>query len=282
MPSRNVYALLKDYVLTHDLEPTSEKYYRTTVRVFCGWLGQQKTRARFTPKLVSEFLHAKQLDGCSSHYRKSLRSGLRALLNHDLQHEPIRTVKLDPLSPEAWVDEEVAQLVAAVALAVMPNRKTPEAIERRWFWRTIIPMAWHSGLERMDLVNRFRREQVPLDGVIRVRRHKTKNLVVARLPETLRLEIHARQPGPVWPFEPSEEFFRRQFGKIVAKAGLVGTFKKLRKSSGTAAEILRPGRGHEHLANSRKIFEAHYLPIGTIPFDPFSIPELPSVGFAGS
>lgn len=38
-----------------------------------------------------------------------------------------------------------------------------------------------------------------------------------------------------------------------------GSIGKLRHSSGTAAEIIHPGHGHEHLGNTRDVFERHYL-----------------------
>lgn len=48
------------------------------------------------------------------------------------------------------------------------------------------------------------------------------------------------------------------FGRIVARAGLFGTFKRLRKSSGSLVEAAAPGMGHKHLGNTRAIFEKHY------------------------
>lgn len=42
-------------------------------------------------------------------------------------------------------------------------------------------------------------------------------------------------------------------------AGLSGSIGRLRHSSGTAFEISHPQRGHEHLGNTRKVFEGHYL-----------------------
>lgn len=60
---------------------------------------------------------------------------------------------------------------------------------------------------------------------------------------------------------------------VVAAAGLVGTFKTLRKTSGTQAEILT-GRGHEHLANTRGIFEKHYLDRRRVHREPVRLPRI--------
>ena len=69
-----------------------------------------------------------------------------------------------------------------------------------------------------------------------------------------------------------------EFSRIVAKAGLDGSFKKLRKSSGTRAEQLEPGRGHIHLGNSRKVFEQHYLGNDPAKIQPIRLPSLEKFG----
>ncbi|MEX0677783.1 MAG: hypothetical protein WD063_11950 [Pirellulales bacterium] len=79
--------------------------------------------------------------------------------------------------------------------------------------------------------------------------------------------------GPVFPTLWSNEQFRKDFRHVVHAAGLSGTFKKLRKSRGTEAELLT-GRGHEHLANSRKEFEVHYLDRTRVHREPIRLPPL--------
>jgi hypothetical protein len=71
-----------------------------------------------------------------------------------------------------------------------------------------------------------------------------------------------------------EEHFRVEFAKIVKAAGLVGTFKKLRKSSGSRAEQLNAGSGHVHLGNSRRVFEQHYLGSDAIDVQPVRLPQI--------
>lgn len=278
MPAQHIKELLQDYLLARDLEETTEQYYRRVVSVYWKWQQKAAPRADFAPEIVSKFLQDKQREGKSSHYRKSLRNALRALLNHAGQTGPIRTVRLDALHPNAWDAAEVARLVASIDKAIFAKSIAPVAVDRRWFWRTIIPMAWYTGLERMDLCNRFENKSIAPNGIIVTERHKTGKRVVSLIPEDFAAELRKRPPGPLWNFNRSIEYFRKEFKLIVGAAGLTGTFKKLRKSSGTAAEMLHPGRGHEHLANSRAIFEKHYLAVDAIPANPLSPPKLPQTG----
>ena len=88
-------------------------------------------------------------------------------------------------------------------------------------------------------------------------RQKTGRPVIVAVPADLLRRLP--ESGPCWPRRFSREYFRRTFRKIVARAGLRGTFKKLRKSSGTSVESLHPGCGHIHLGNTRRVFELHYL-----------------------
>lgn len=278
MPAQNVRHLLSDYLFQHDLKPTTEKYYRRIVSTFCTWAGCVVSRAKFKPQLVSEFLRYKQEEGLSSYYRKSLRSGLRALLNHNGQTGSLRSVSLDPLEPESWSEGEVVMLVSSVDKAIMPNRRDPKAQHRRWFWKKVIPMAYYTGLERIDLADNFSNDKISPNGLVITARHKTGKRVIAQLPMSLTTELLKRPPGPLFEYKLSEEMFRREFESIVAIAGLEGTFKKVRKTTGTVSEIKNPGRGHELLANSRAIFDKHYLDKKKMPIRPLSPSELPLTG----
>jgi integrase len=143
-----------------------------------------------------------------------------------------------------------------------------------FFWKTIIPAAWYTGLSFCDLL-RVERSNILPGGVLVIERSKTKKRVVVWLPPELTRQLHQRFPGRLWVLTTSQEYFRRQFKKIAAAAGLTGSFKKLRKSSGTAIEILHPGRGHEHLGNTRQVFEQHYLSVAAMPLKPLKPPTIP-------
>lgn len=257
----SINRLLETYLLENDLEPTTEAWYRRIVRVFCEWYGGDVPADALTPETLSRFLRDKR-DGHSSHYCKSLRSGLLAVLREVVDGRKVRTVRLAKLHPHTWSHPEVLTLVHAAR--VLPARK-------RDFYKRICLVAWHTGLSQNDLY-RIERRDFDEGGTLIFDRHKTGETVVAWVPPELLDGLPAT--GPLFPKRWSDEQFRKDFKRMVKAAGLAGTFKTLRKSSGTAAEQLTPGRGHEHLANSRRIFETHYLDRKRVHREPIRLPGL--------
>ncbi len=266
------HRVLADYLLYNDLADSTAHYYRRVVSVYSGWLLNNQEKPGFTPESVSLFLRDMQTNGASPYYVKSLRNGLRALLNFSGQRDRVRTVKIVPLELEAWSAIDVALLVQAAPAVIMPNCRSSQARDRRWYWRTIIPAAWYTGLSQGDLF-RLTRDCIGNDGRTVMRRSRTNKVATVWLPPGIIAEIGNRD-GAFWRPRTSQEYFRREFDRIVKAACLSGTFKKLRKSSGTAVEVAYPGRGHEHLANTRKVFEAHYLARNAMQIEPMRPPML--------
>lgn len=300
--------LVDSYCLKNDLKASTEEYYRRIASVYNRWWqeklasgegvscprqsaiktaslpagqsqpdtfppdGQSSTpfASSFTPDTLSQFLSDQQRLGKSSHYRKSLRGGLRALLRHaderfaDCRVRPVRT---DTIEPEAWTAEEVGQLVAAVEQVFHGKPTSPADCH---YWRTIILVAYYTGASQIDIhhlcVRNFRK-----DGLVRYTRSKTGKQVITAVPVSFLADLPTG--NPLWPLKTSVETFRIDFARIVKKAGLVGTFKKLRKSSGTSVDDLHPGRGHEHLGNTRRVFEMHYRAASLIDAKPI-LPRL--------
>ena len=239
IPQRTVYDVLSEYLLTHDLHGDSPGFYRRIVSVLCGWYGGVVPADDFTATLVNRLLLAKQEAGRSSYYRRSLRSGLRALLRHAHGDcERLRPVRCDELPSDTWSAEEVYRLADAAGKN-----------------RLLVLVAYFTGLSECDL-RRLKRSDIDAAGVIHFTRQKTGKRVLVGIPVDLLAELP--DSGLLFPLLTTGEWFRRCFRVTVKKAGLCGTFKKLRRSSGTAIEIAYPGRGHIHLGNSRPIFELHY------------------------
>lgn len=274
MSARTIRAILRDYIVQQDLAETTEKYYGRVVSVLCTWTGCDVAESEFTPELCSEFLLAKQRAGRSSYYRKSLRSGLRSLLNFVGKTGRLRRVRLDTLDPFVWSANEVGCLVSSV-YQVIGRRELPIVRqERQWYWASLILVAYYTGLSQVDL-HRLSTCDVMSNGVIVFSRSRTKKRVVVGVPLQFASELLVRPPGLLWPKRTSDEFFRREFARIVKAAGLVGTFKKLRKTCGTDVEVRHPGRGHEYLGNTRSVFERHYLAVRSLPLRPLTPHELP-------
>lgn len=239
LPGATVLTALDDYLLCHDLARGTPDYYRRIVSVLCSWFGGAVPLGDFTPTLVNRMLAAKQEAGLSSYYRRSLRNGLRALLR--FVHgscERLRPVKCAELEADTWTAEEVGRIAAAAGKE-----------------RLLVLFAYFTGLSECDL-RRLHREHIDADGTIRFRRQKTGKGVLVGVPVELLADLPSN--GILFPLRTSEEYFRRQFRQVVRSCGLCGTFKKLRRSSGTEIELHYPGRGHIHLGNTRAVFEAHY------------------------
>lgn len=238
---------LEKYILTSDIRQTTIAYYRRVMRQFLRWLQFHPEQKVVTELTVSAFLLHMQEAGHSSYYRRSLRNGILAVLAAFIDSRKVRRVRLDELHSQGFTKAEVGRLIRAC-------RKLPAA--KADYYGDIIPAAYHSGLSQVDL-HRIERHQVAADGTIEIERSRTGKLAVVWIPP----EIVERRPakGKIFPRLWSDEQFRRDFQAICKIAGVEGTFKKLRKTSGTEADLITGGLGHLHLANSRKVFERHYL-----------------------
>lgn len=247
--------LLSDYILKHELKPSSERQMKVILNVFLNWAGVPDMPVdQFTADRISQFLANRQHAGRSSYYRRSLRNTLKALYRFSRGGqtiETIRPVKLECLEPEAWTPEEVGRLIAACD-------ELPHKDHR--YWRTLLLAAYYTGLNQCDL-HRLERRNVLPHGAIPFSRSKTGKRVFVAIPPELVGEIYSFAPetGPIWPLQTSQEWFRRRFARLVAIARIpVGTFKRLRKTSGTLVELAAPGQGHRHLGNEPQIFAKHY------------------------
>lgn len=268
---RTVYDLLADYLLTHELSTETADYYRRMVGVLCTWSKRRVPLSAFTPDLLNRLLLDKQRSGLTSHYRKSLRSALRALLSHHFKGEipgKVRPVRVDSIVVEVWSAAEVQRIIGACQY-MRDDRK------RRW-WRTIIAAAYYTGLSVCDLWT-LRPSNIDTRGIVSARRSKTGKPISMRLPEPWLTESMSLCSGdnPIWDRPMAKETFRQIFARIVRKAGLSGSFKKLRKSCGTSVEMLYPGRGHIALGNTRQVFERHYFSRRQIEDNPMGPDELP-------
>jgi hypothetical protein len=244
---RTVRDLLDEYLLTRETSKNTDEYYRKTVSIFCGTMGSGWLKD-FHADNVSKFLAIKQHDEKSSYYRKSLRNGLVALLRFHGDCGRVRSVRLAVLDHAIWTAGDVRKLIDACQIVFQAEPRECQ------FWQTLIAAAWYSGLSAVDL-HLLERRHVEPSGRVKWSRTKTGVPVITFIPPSLVAHV---VDGPAWPLRTSKEWFRRTFQRIVKESGLRGSFKMLRRSCGSSIESLHPGRGHEHLGNSRAIFERHY------------------------
>jgi len=171
----------------------------------------------------------------------------------------VRRVRVPELVPTAWTKTEVEQLLATVA--GLPRRHRC-GLRRSVWWDLAVRVAWDSGLRWGDLVA-LRVDQIGPDGTVSLTQSKTAKVSTFRLSpttlEVLRATLAACPRDLVCPWPASGETFRDQFGLIVQKAGIrAGTWKWIRRGSGSDVEQQLPGAGHRHLGNTRAVFDRSY------------------------
>lgn len=248
---RTLQVELERYVLLNDLAADTREWYRRVVSVYRGWA---KSGEVFDELSISRLLADKQARGRSPYYLKSLRNGLVALLRSIRGDAPIgrvRSVKCPPLSPESWSPAEVARLLSPGCDCMTEGS--------RFKWQLAILLAYYLSLDRCD-VERVELSHFAGTGALVYCRRKTGVALGGGIPVDMLAVIRERCPhrGPICKMHVTPEWFRKVFAGIVGRAGLHGTFKKLRKSSGSLVERQQPGTGHKHCGNSRRIFERHY------------------------
>jgi integrase len=240
------------YTLYRQLAPQTIAWYSRAVSVYCHWAGGDLPLAEFTGEAISRMLLAKEAEGRSLYYLKSLRGGLVSLLRHLRGGlvEPVRSIRPPPLDPIALTPAEVERLLGACQML---------APEIRWRYVLMISIGYYTGLDAADIW-RLERRHFAANGSLFFRRGKTGNAVFVRVPEDVLVLIdkHCPRHGPIIQMGVGKERVRQIMVQLFARAGLCGSFKTLRKSAGSLVEQQHPGTGHRHLGNTRSIFEKHY------------------------
>jgi integrase len=192
-------------------------------------------------------------------YRTDLISLWHGAADLDLVPYPVlRRIYCPPVPAplvECYTIEEVRALLAAAGKMIGRYRN---GVTKRRYWPAAIRLAWDSGLRRGDCWG-FRRELLRPDGSARLVQNKTGKVVVVRLrPSTVAAlaDIGGNQPLK-WTLNAS--FFGRHFKRLTEASGVGrGSFKFLRRSSGSYVELAHPGAGHKHLGNGADVFARHY------------------------
>lgn len=240
----------------------------------------------FSLDLVNAYLRGTRA-AYSPESRKSQRRMLLTLwqaaadegLTPDPPRRKVMRIRVPDKIQTAWTQAQVERLLDAA------DRLTGEfshGIACRHYWRSYILAAWDSGLRGCDL-RRLTRKAIDADGHCMVVQHKTGHAIRVAFRRSTLIAIDRTFPPRrdlVWPMWGRLEAWRRAAHRLVAAAGLRGSIGMLRHSSGTAVELVHRGRGHEHLGNTRQVFERHYLDHSQLPFSRPLPPPLKTDGGA--
>lgn len=256
------------YLLSRDLAPGSATALRWTARIFSQWRQPLvATLDDLSEGTISAFLRDLQGKGRAPRYLKRMRGDLLCFWRHAYrcrlkdrlpELDLVRNPTVPRTAPEAWTIAEIRTLCAA---ADSMDGQYRWGVTRQAFWQAWIRVAWDTGLRPSDLL-RLRTTQLSA-GAIVVLQQKTQTTQVVALD---RLTLHwIRKSYPphrefIFGWPASRNYFYLEFARLIARAGLQGSPKRLRKSAASAVELEQPGTAGRFLGHlTPGLAEKHYL-----------------------
>ena len=254
------------YGLVRDVKPSTIEQYQIAANLWERWAGRPIRLDEMDEKSLSAFLR----DYAATHAPDTVRAKRNSILavwrgaaDDGLCDEPmgrrVRRCSVPESVVTAWTREEVQQLLATAATL---KRSHPCGLRRSELWPLAIRVAWDSGLRWADQMA-IQVSAVRPDGLVSVRQNKTGKVSTFQFSTStmaaLRASLDRCPRSIVIPWTASGETFRDQVTTLVKKAGVrAGTWKWIRRGSGSDVELQERGAGHQHLGNTRAVFEKNY------------------------
>lgn len=263
-------AYARDYGLLRDVKPETLRQYQIVATLYERWAGGPVPLETLDEDSVSAWLRdygATMAPATVRSKRATILALWRAAADDRLCEPPTRRVRAQRRSAprpvvEAWTIEEVEQLLTACQR--LPRRHRC-GLSRSVWWDLAIRVAWDSGLRWGDLIA-LQVASIRPDGAVTVIQAKTGRSVSFGLSAStlaiLRASVVECPRQLVCPWPASHESFAQQARLLVKKTGIrPGTWKWLRRSSGSYVERDHPGAGPVHLGHApgSRIFANHYL-----------------------
>lgn len=256
----------QSYALLRDVRPETLRQYQIVADLFERWAGGPVLLEQLDETSVSAWLrdYAATAKPATVRSKKAQILALwRAAADDGLAPEPtarrVRRVRVPAQVVTAWTRDEVEQLLRAAA--GLPRRHRSGMSRAAW-WDLAIRVAWDSGLRWGDLVA-LRVDAIRPDGTCTVVQSKTGRPTTFRLSqatlEALAATLRDCPRALACPWPASHETFNAQARRLVARAGIrPGTWKWIRRGSGTDVEAQADGAGCRHLGNTPAVFAASY------------------------
>lgn len=248
-------SLCGQYALERDIAPDTAKWLGYVANNYGRWLKHAATVADLADSPLNEWLAALIADGLSRRTVRGYRGAIVMLWRYayelgSLEHLPrrLRKIKVDPLVPCAWSEDELVRLLEQAIGFAGAYRC---GVRRSTFWVALILAIWDTGLRIGDLL-RLDRSQVNDDGVGTVVQRKTNWPIVFQLsPRTLALlkEVTQDDRATIFGGVICRKTVFVTFKRIATAAGLAGGTKKIRKSGATAVERATPGAAMAYLGH---------------------------------
>lgn len=136
-------------------------------------------------------------------------------------------------------------------------------VNRQAWWLAFVLASWDTG--HVSDMRLLLKSELDFEGRVTRLRHKTGKLIRSQLSKAALLAIdkiqlpNVQEVFPRWCNCVSRKCVTVEFRRIAGAAKVGGSLKWFRSGSGTQVEIENPGQGHQHLSNSRRVFENNYL-----------------------
>lgn len=251
-----------------DMEPNTRVLYEIKARRFSRWLGRPATLADLTEPTVNAYLEHR-LKEVRRATAKGDRAHLVALWNaaYDLRilddvPRRVKRIKRGETIVEGWTPEKLGRLLKQCdAPPFGAGRFRGKPIFRPLYWRAVVMFAYDTGLRLGDVL-RVRFDELRHPEPFTLVQHKTgKAIRRAMRPETWEAvkALRLQSVGPRLFDVMDRRHFFTSFKKLTEAAGVGGTFKYLRRTSGSMVEAIQPGAGGKHLGHcDPTIFDRHY------------------------
>lgn len=256
---------LGHYMLARPAAPKQKKNLIATVAKLESFLGRPAAIDDLTDTTVNGLLAGLAAGSLSRWTIKGHRSRLLALWRFAAEDglierlpRKVRPVAVPAAKVEGYCEDQLARLLAACDR--IPGRfKNKWRVSRRDFGRALVMAAYDAGARLGDL------ERLPVSAieekVVWFVQHKTGKEQVSRFrPETveaIRKIVSPDRPTIFGGLVNRKNFYRFWRG-LVKSAGLTGSFRWIRRTSGSLVEAASPGNGCRHLGNRPDVFRRHY------------------------
>lgn len=245
--------LVEQYLSSRDVCPEYAQGVHWKARQFARWLGNKEVSS-LSEDSLNRFLRSLK-DARSPSTVRNYRGDLLVLWRYAadcglVPYPQVRRVvrpSVPQTVPECWTTDEVRQLLEVVAK--LPG-ELRNGVRRNIYWQAAIRVGYETGLRRSDIW-RVALSAVSTTNVLFSVAHKTGHREVHQLTQrTADLLRHIGRQMPLdWPY--NQRHFGVAFEKIVRKTLIRrGTFKWLRRASGSYVEAAEPGAGPRHLGHS--------------------------------
>ena len=258
-------AYVERYLLARDVCLDYANNVRLRIKAFEVWVGSSVALRAMSPDLLNGWLASVQASGCADWTANGCRASVLAVWNaagdEGLCDHPnlrlIRKIAIRQAIVEGWTVAEVQRLLDNCKR--LPG-KMHNGVDTAAYWSAAVCVGYDSGARLGDVL-RLTRGQIDVNGLWVYIQGKTGKLKSDRLHGSTLVAIAATFPPErelvfEWPF--CKGHWSKCFVQIVKAAGLRGTFKWLRRSSGSLVEAQQPGAGHKHLGNGAAVFDRHY------------------------